>query len=190
MPQAVCESTQASHGIWACIWAGLVKVINPPHMQVQVETLSKAGMPPSMTVEAPGAQGATVFGTQGIGVNTPKAAAVAAATVGLAGEMQTPNVGMFTIGLLSMMLAAGVPIMVLLFGSTLNAEGAAPKLHIIIEPAVINIGIARSFCWLSKMTMAAGENREFFLPKVIRSTRSVRACLLLDGKEAWPQKRR
>jgi len=119
-------------------------VITPPHMHVQVEELFNTGMPPSITVAEPGAHGATVFGIHGIGVNTPSAAAVADATVGLASDMQTPNVGMFTIGLLSMMLAAGAPTMVLLVGSTLSALGAAPKLHIIIEPAVMNIGISRS----------------------------------------------
>src|SRR3954469_4577449 len=115
--------------------------MTPPHIQVQVETLSSAGMPPSMTVEAPGAQGATVFGMHGIGVNTPRAAAVAEATVGFDGDMHMPKVGMFIIGLLSMMLAAGAPILVLLAGGKLKARGATQKVHIIIEPAVINIGI-------------------------------------------------
>jgi hypothetical protein len=41
---------------------------------------------------------------------------------------------MLTIGLLSMMLAAGVPVSVLFSGSTTSVEGAAPKLHIIIAP--------------------------------------------------------
>jgi hypothetical protein len=138
-------------------------VIMPPHMQVQVEELFKAGMPPSMTVAEPGAQGATVFGIQGMGVNTPKAAAVADATVGLASDMHTPNVGMFTMGLLSMMLAAGVPIIVLLVGSTLRALGAAPKLHIIIEPAVTNSGIAKPVRMLCcDSAISAWQNQGFF----------------------------
>lgn len=113
--------------------------IIPPQLQVHLETLSKAGCPPNITVEAPGAQGAAVTGTQGMGVNTPEAAAVAEATVGLEGEEHIPNGGMFTVGLLSMMLAAGVPpTLVLLAGNTLSALGAAPKVQAIMLPAVIN----------------------------------------------------
>src|SRR5689334_1237656 len=108
--------------------------MTPPHMQVQVETLSNAGIFPSITVAAPGAHGATVAGMQGMGVSTPSAAAVADATVGFATDMHMPKVGIFTIGLLSMMLAAGAPILVRFSGKTLRALGATPKVHIIIEP--------------------------------------------------------
>ena len=116
-------------------------VMTPPHMQVHMEVLLSAGMPPIITVGEPGTQGATVFGIQGMGVKTPKAAAVAAATVGLASDIHTPKVGMFTMGLLSMILAAGVPAFVLLIGSTFSALGAAPNAHIIIEPVVTRSGI-------------------------------------------------
>jgi hypothetical protein len=115
--------------------------IMPPHMHVHIEEMLSAGIPPIRTVGAPGVHGATVFGMHGIGVNTPKAAAVAEATVGFASDIQTPKVGMFTIGLLSMMFAAGVPALVLLVGSTLSALGAAPNVHIIIVPAVTSGGI-------------------------------------------------
>jgi hypothetical protein len=129
--------------VWT--WAGTVMVITPPHMHVQVEVLLRAGMPPSIIVGEPGTHGATVFGMQGMGVNTPRAAAVADATIGLASDRHTPKGGMFTIGLLSMMLAAGVPIMVLLTGSTLSVLGATPKVHIIIEPVVTKSGITISW---------------------------------------------
>ncbi len=49
-------------------------------MQFRVHVLFKAGMLANITVELPGAQGVTVTGTQGMGVSTPSAAAVAAAT--------------------------------------------------------------------------------------------------------------
>jgi hypothetical protein len=78
---------------------------------------------------------------QGIGVNTPKAAAVAAATVGLAIDIHIPNGGMFTKGLLSIMLAAGAPPIILFTGNTLRALGATPKLHIIIAPEVTSLPI-------------------------------------------------
>ena len=116
-------------------WPGEVIVITPPHRQLQVEVLSKAGMLAICTVAAPGVHGATVLGTHGIGVRTPMAADVADATVGFASDMHIPKVGMFTIGLESMILAAGgPPHIVLLAGSTFKAAGATPKLHIIIAP--------------------------------------------------------
>jgi hypothetical protein len=94
------------------------------------------------TVGAPGAHGAGITGTQGIGVNAPKAAAVAAATVGFAIDEHIPNGMMFTIGLLSMMLASGVPVSTLLAGSTTSELGAAPKLHCNIAPMHTCIAIA------------------------------------------------
>jgi hypothetical protein len=74
-------------------------------------------------------QGAGVTGVHGIGVKTPKAAAVAAATAGFAGDEHIPKGRMFTNGLLSMMFASGVPVSVRFCGSTTNALGATPKLH-------------------------------------------------------------
>lgn len=88
-------------------------------------------MPPTRTVGLPGAHGATVTGMQGIGVKTPNAAAVAAATVGLARLEHMPNGMMFIKGLLSMMLAAGITAIVRLIGGTFKTEGATPKLHIV-----------------------------------------------------------
>lgn len=58
-------------------------VIDPPQAHTHCEELFKAGLLAIRTVGDPGAQGAGMTGRQGIGVNTPRAAAVAAATVGL-----------------------------------------------------------------------------------------------------------
>jgi len=66
---------------------------------VQVHELVSAGWFPIIVLLAPGVHGADVIGTQGIGVSTPIAAAVAEATVGLDGDWHIPNVGMLTIGL-------------------------------------------------------------------------------------------
>jgi predicted DNA repair protein MutK len=107
---------------------------------MQVEVLFKAGMAPIMTVAEPGVHGA-VTGMQGMGVRTPRAAAVAAATVGLATDMHMPKGGMFTIGAQSMIVAAGAPAMVLLVGKTFRVEGAMPKEHIIMAPVVTSCGI-------------------------------------------------
>jgi hypothetical protein len=84
---------------------------------------------PINTVGEPGVHGATVAGIHGIGVNTPNAAAVAAATVGLAGDEQTPKVARLTIGLLSRIVAACVGLVVRLFGNTTNGQGATPNEH-------------------------------------------------------------
>lgn len=67
-------------------------------MQVSVQALLKAGMFAISTVGEPGAHGVLVAGTHGMGTSTPSAAAVAAATIGLAGLLHMPNGGIFTIG--------------------------------------------------------------------------------------------
>jgi hypothetical protein len=97
-----------------------------------------AGILPIIVVGTPGTHGAGVAGTQGIGVSTPKAAAVAAMTVGFAGLLHTPNGGTLTAGAWSMIVAAGrLPAITRFAGSTLSVLGAAPKLHVIIAPVVI-----------------------------------------------------
>lgn len=53
---------------------------------------------PSSTVGAPGIQGLIVFGIHGCGVRTPQAAAVAAATIGLAILAHIPKGAIFTKG--------------------------------------------------------------------------------------------
>lgn len=98
-------------------------------MHISLDELFKAGIFFISTVGEPGTQGATVFGIQGIGVKTPKAAAVAEATVGLAIDIHTPNGRIFTIGLLSIIFATGVVAVVILSGKTFKTLGAAPKLH-------------------------------------------------------------
>jgi hypothetical protein len=116
-------------------WPAKLIVITPPHMQLHMQELFNAGMLAIMTVGEPGDQGAAVFGMHGMGVSTPSAAAVAEATVGLAMDMHMPNGGMFTMGLLSMMFAAGGPAAMVLFaGRTLKVLGATPNEHIIIAP--------------------------------------------------------
>ena len=81
--------------------------IVPPHMQVQVLSDVRAGMPPSATVEAPGDHGPAMAGMHGCGVSTPRAAEVAAATCGFAGDVHIPKVAMFVIGTMSWMVATG-----------------------------------------------------------------------------------
>jgi hypothetical protein len=115
--------------------------MTPPHMQRHCEVLFRAGIPPIKTVGDPGLHGAGVLGMQGMGVSTPKAAAVAAATAGFAGDMHIPKGAMFTIGLLSMMLAAGVPAVVLFVGKTFNVLGATPNEHVVTAPEATSCAI-------------------------------------------------
>jgi hypothetical protein len=114
---------------------GLVIAITPPHMHWHVEVFVKTGIPPTSTVGFPGAQGAVVAGIHGCGVNTPKAAAVAAITCGLAGLTHTPKVGMFADGLKSMIVAAGCEQDITRgVGSATSVDGDDPSAHIMVAP--------------------------------------------------------
>ncbi len=133
------------YGISSVTCPGKVIVMTPPHMHMRVDILLSAGIFPSKTVGEPTIHGATVTGMQGIGVNTPIAAAVAAATIGLDGVMQTPNGMTFIKGAKSMMFAAGtLLVMVRLIGKTASVDGATPKLHIIIAPIAVCIPMLSS----------------------------------------------
>lgn len=118
----------------------MLMVMTPAQLHIRVEELLSAGIFATITVGAPTIHGAVVMGMQGIGVRTPNAAAVAAATIGLAMDMHEPNGAMFIMGLLSMMFAAGTLLaMVLLRGSTVKVPGAIPKEHIIMAPLVTSM---------------------------------------------------
>lgn len=101
------------------------------HMHVEPET--RAGSPPIRVVGERGIQGVSA-GTHGIGVKTPKAAAVAVATVGLARLVHMPKVGMLT-GATQEMVAAGLlSISTFEAGSTSREAGAMPNEQITIAP--------------------------------------------------------
>lgn len=113
------------------IWPGVTMLISPPQVHMHIDVLSRIGILPAVTVGEPGVHGAAVMGMHGIGVSTPKAAAVAAATSGLAGEVHMPNGMMFTIGAKSMMLAAFIlPAVTRVAGGTISSDGAIPIVHI------------------------------------------------------------
>lgn len=110
-------------------------LMTPPQLQISFELLLRVGLLAMSTVGHPGAQGAVVIGMQGMGVSTPSAAAVAAATVGLASDIHIPKGMIFFMGTLSMMVAAGILAVSTLFsGGTINVEGAMPKVHWHIAP--------------------------------------------------------
>jgi hypothetical protein len=134
-PSGAAIRLRRSQGICSVNCPGTVTEITPPQVHISFEVLFSAGILLSMTVGDPGAHGAGVTGMQGIGVSTPSAAAVAAATVGLAGLIHIPNGIMLTIGTLSMMFAAGILLVVtMLTGNTISELGATPKLHINTAP--------------------------------------------------------
>jgi hypothetical protein len=82
-----------------------------------------------------GTQGAGITGRHGMGTNTPKAAAVAAATMGLAKDMHIPKGGMLAMGFCSIILAAGfLHTITRATGSTTWDAGATPKEHFIMVP--------------------------------------------------------
>jgi hypothetical protein len=116
--------------------------MTPPQLQVQTDPLASAGIPPTKVCGAVGVQD-IVTGTHGMGVRTPSAAAVAAATVGLDGVVHIPKGGMFTSGLASVMVAIGRPstIGVVGRGRTFKLDGANPKLHCITAPLTTACGM-------------------------------------------------
>ena len=116
------------------VWPGLTTWMTPPKEHISLELLLRAGILAINTVGAPGAQGATVTGVQGMGVKTPRAAAVADATAGLDMEVHMPKGRIFTKGLLSMILAAGMVAITRFIGRTIRVLGAAPKLHCRLAP--------------------------------------------------------
>ncbi len=72
---------------------------------------------------------------QGIGVRTPRAAAVADATVGLARDEHIPQEDMFTIGEASCIVAAGFPPIISFdWEVTVSAAGVVPKGHFTKAP--------------------------------------------------------
>src|ERR1044072_4328999 len=113
----------------------MVTEMTPPQAHISLESLVRAGRPPMRTLGLPGVRVPAGTGTQGIGVRTPRAAAVAAATAGLDGMLHMPNGGTFTIGATSAMLAAGPVHIGRPTGSTLRADGATPPVHIRSPPA-------------------------------------------------------
>ncbi len=109
--------------------------IIPPQLHMSLQESERAGFPPIRTVGEPGIQGAEVTGIHGIGVSTPRAAAVAEATCGLDKVVHIPNGMIFTIGLLSIIVAQGFEQPIALFsGRTPSCDGAIPKEQLHIAP--------------------------------------------------------
>jgi len=128
-----------------------------PQLHIHVEVAFRAGNLRTITVGNPGVNGAAIAGKQGWRVSAPIAAAVAAASWEFAILWHIPNGRMFTIGLLSMIVATGLFEALTLFVSrTIRFEGATPNEHCNL-PMVTSCGISYSInfsssanrCWPS-----------------------------------------
>ena len=135
MRRQIWKAAMSRHGINMTAWPGSVMVITPPHVHSSLLLLSSALISAMNTVGAPATQGSVVAGMHAIGVNTPSAAAVAAATIGLEGLVHIPKGVIFAIGTWSMMVAAGVPVITRLSGSTFSVAGAFPNEHFSDAPS-------------------------------------------------------
>lgn len=140
---SLSRQSSADHGIMILTCPGEVIEMTPAQAHMHWLVLFRAGWPPIMTVGDPGVQGPVGTGMQGCGVSTPSAAEVAEATWGFASDMHMAKGGMFTIGAMSMIFAAGGPPPMAWCGDALNALGAIPKLHWSIAPVTTRLGIVR-----------------------------------------------
>ncbi len=115
--------------------------IVPAHAHIHWQSCVNKGLP-SINSALPDAIHDDVCGTQGCGVSTPSAAAVAAATCGFARDVHIPKDGMFTPPAASIMVAIVFPSHICVGALVaVNWHGAVPKVHISVAPVVINIAI-------------------------------------------------
>jgi hypothetical protein len=99
-------------------------------------SLVKTGFPPARHFGDVAVQGPATAGIQGCGVNTPNAAAVAAATCGFAILEHIPQLEILTLGAKSIIVATGFPSAKTKFCEvTLSVAGVVPKGHKILAPA-------------------------------------------------------
>jgi hypothetical protein len=120
---------------------GFTTEMEPPYAHISLQDWFSAGFPPIIHVDEPGVQGAVSTGTQGIGVRTPIAAAVAEATVGFIIDEHMPKGITLTIGLLSIIVAIAITFITFSCGSTISVEGAAPNVHCNVAPPHTAIAI-------------------------------------------------
>jgi hypothetical protein len=120
-------------------------VMIPPYIHISLQLLVNVGMLPVKTVGAPGIHGAVVAGIQAEGVGTPKAAAVAAITNGLAGAEHIPKEGTQAIGVLLVILPNGIVAVTPVVGRTVSGTGEMPKEQ--VNKAVLQVpeAISTSF---------------------------------------------
>ncbi len=119
--------------------------IVPAQAHWHVDPAVNTGTPAETTFVEPGCHGPVGTGMHGIGVRTPIAADVAAATAGFAGETHIPNGGMFATGSVSMIFATSCPPAVTgePVGIAVRGAGVAPIVHDSMAELTTSGGIVR-----------------------------------------------
>jgi hypothetical protein len=107
----------------------------PAQTHIVLLLASTTGCLPILVFFAPGDHGLTGIGIQEDGMNTGTGPAIFQ-FIGLAGDKQFPNAGMFTKGMISRILAMGLvlAVKVLFKGRTIIVLGPAPKEQEILAP--------------------------------------------------------
>ena len=122
-------------GVGICPW--LVNEICPAHIHIFLQVLVSAGIPSIIKSGLPGIHGVVTTGTQGAGVNTPMAAAVAEITAGLEGDEHMPKVEMLTPGAKSLTFNFGMfDKETILEGLAIKGQGLVPNEQLIIAEDV------------------------------------------------------
>ncbi len=125
---------------------GDIIFITPPHIHIHLSPIFKAGKFPHKTFGDEGIHGLTVIGIQGIGVKTPKAAVVAAKTVGFARLVHIAKGEILIIGANPIIFPIGrFDAKTLSIGKNLTGIGDIPKEHTHIPPVTHFIGILNKF---------------------------------------------
>lgn len=105
-------------------------LIIPPYAHIHISPVWSTGAIPAVTVGFVEIHGDGITGMQGIGVSTPKAAAVAVATAGFVMVEHIPNGLIFSKGTKSLIVATATPeTNTEFFGRTQSVDGAIPKEH-------------------------------------------------------------
>ena len=108
----------------------MVMLMEPPYEHISLQSCVRQGFPPIMMAGFVGIHVPAGTGVQGWGVRTPKAAVVAAATVGLASDVHRPKGPTFVMGAQSCIVAAGFPsVSTTDCDVTFMGAGAVPKVQ-------------------------------------------------------------
>ncbi len=106
---------------------------------MHLHSFVRQGFPPAITLLLEGSQVPVVAGTQGWGVRTPSAAAVADATAGFARLRHIPKLWMLTVPFPSVSVPTGFPFISTVFALVaLKVDGVVPKEHFKVAPVVTN----------------------------------------------------
>jgi hypothetical protein len=157
--------------------------ITPPYAHMQVLLAVRAGWPAIKVVET-GIHGVST-GTQGIGVRTPSAAAVADATSGFESVEHMPNVAILTISEQSMVAAGRFSIITIASGNTLSGAGTIPNEHCVTAPATAAGSGTADSCVVRRHRFDPFMDAVNFAPVVVITHVTVRSPedqLRTDGK--------